>query len=132
MPADLTLPLLLRRNGEAAPDRPVVVSEAGRITHAELDDQSRRLAGRLVAAGVSKAGRVGLMAPNGLEWVVTAMAVMRIGAVLVPLSTLLKPPELQAQLEVASVSHLVVAREFRGRNYPDEVESIAPGAGTGG
>jgi acyl-CoA synthetase (AMP-forming)/AMP-acid ligase II len=128
VPAELTLPLLLRRNRAAAPDRPVVVSEDGSITHAELDDRSRELAGRLVAAGVSKASHVGLMAPNGIEWVLTAVAVMRIGAVLVPLSTLLKPPELKAQLGVAAVSHLVVAREFRGRAYLDEVESVAPGA----
>ncbi len=128
MRAEPTLPLLLRRNRAAAPGRPVVVSEDGSITHAELDDRSRELAGRLVAAGVSKASRVGLMAPNGIEWVLTAVAVMRLGAVLVPLSTLLKPPELKAQLGVASVSHLVVAREFRGRAYLDEVESLAPGA----
>lgn len=128
MPAELTLPLLLHRNRASAPDRPVVVSEDGTITHAELDDRSLELAGRLVAAGVSKASRVGLMAPNGIEWVVTAVAVMRIGAVLVPVSTLLKPPELKAQLGVAAVTQLVVAREFRGRTYLDEVESVAPGA----
>jgi acyl-CoA synthetase (AMP-forming)/AMP-acid ligase II len=123
-----TLPQLLRRNASRAPGRPVVVSEDRRITHAEFDVHSRALAGRLVAAGVSKASRVGLLAPNGVEWAVTAAAVMRIGAVLVPLSTLLKPPELQAQLTVAAVSHLVAAREFRGRSYLDEVESVAPGA----
>jgi acyl-CoA synthetase (AMP-forming)/AMP-acid ligase II len=106
----------------------VVVAEDGSITHAELDDRSRELSGRLVAAGVGKASRVGLLAPNGIEWVLTAVAVMRIGAVLVPLSTLLKPPELKAQLGVAAVSHLAVAREFRGRSYPDEVESVAPGS----
>lgn len=126
MLAELTLPSLLARNRAAAPGRAVVVSEDGRLTHAELDDRSRALAGRLVAAGVTKASRVALMAPNGIEWVLTAVAVMRLGAVLVPLSTLLKPPELKAQLEVAGVSHLVVAREFRGRHYLDEVNRLDP------
>lgn len=126
--AVLTLPSLLHRNRQAAPGRAAIVSEAARITHAELDDQSRALAGRLVAAGVSKASRVGLLAPNSVDWAVTAVAIMRIGAVLVPLSTLLKPPELQSQLEVASVSHLIASREFRGRSYLDEIETIAPGA----
>ena len=36
--------------------------------------------------------------PNGVEWAVIAIALMRMGAVLVPLSTLLRPPELEAQL----------------------------------
>jgi acyl-CoA synthetase (AMP-forming)/AMP-acid ligase II len=52
---------------------------------------------------------------------------MRLGAVLVTLSTLLKPPELAAQLTVAGVSHLVVADEFRGRRYPEEVARISAG-----
>ena len=37
-----TLPALLRRNRAAAPGRPVVVSEDGAITHAELDDRQPR------------------------------------------------------------------------------------------
>ena len=60
--------------------------------------RSRR---RLVAAGVGKGARVGLLAPNGIEWALIAAAVTRVGGVLVPLSTLLRPPELVAQLQVA-------------------------------
>ena len=40
---------------------------------------------------------------------------VRTGAVLVPLSTLLRPPELLAQATTASVTHLVVVPEFRTR-----------------
>ena len=67
------------------------------------------LAGRLVAAGVGKGARVGLLVPNGIDWAVTAVAVMRIGAVLVPLSTLLRPPELEAQLRTAGVDRTSIA-----------------------
>jgi len=104
------------------------VSDDRSITHAELEGESRSLAARLVAAGVAKGARVGLLAPNGVEWAVTAAAVLRIGAVLVPLSTLLRPPELDAQLQVAGVTHLVLARSFRGRTYVEDLEAIAPGA----
>ena len=69
------------------------------------------------------------MAPNGIEWVVAAMAAMRVGAVLVPLSTLLRPPELEQQLRTADVTHLVVERSFRGRSYVDELEWVVPGVG---
>jgi acyl-CoA synthetase (AMP-forming)/AMP-acid ligase II len=70
---------------------------------------------------------VGLLAPNGIEWAVMAAAVLRTGAVLVPLSTLLRPPELLAQLQTASVTHLVAATEFRGRRSADDLEEVAPG-----
>ena len=77
--------------------------------------------------GVGKGARVGLLAPNGIDWAVTAAAVLRVGGVLVPLSTLLRPPELEAQLRTAGVTHLITAPEFRGRRYLDDLESIAPG-----
>jgi acyl-CoA synthetase (AMP-forming)/AMP-acid ligase II len=126
--APQTLPDLLRRNSSIAGRQQAVVTSERSITHAELDELSRSLAARLVASGVGKASRVALMGPNGIEWAITAAAVMRIGAVLVPLSTLLRPPELAAQLDVAGVTQLIAAREFRGRRYLDEAESVAPGA----
>jgi acyl-CoA synthetase (AMP-forming)/AMP-acid ligase II len=55
------------------------------------------------------------------------MAVMRIGAVLVPLSTLLRPPELIAQLRTASVTHVILVPEFRQRSYLDDLDEAAPG-----
>ena len=51
----------------------------------------------------------------------------RVGAVLVPLSTLLRPPELLAQLGTASVSHLVVTPAFRDRRYLEDLDAAAPG-----
>ena len=105
----------------------------------QLDDASRALAARLVAAGVGKGARVGLLAPNGIEWAVIAAAVLRVGGVLVPLSTLLRPPELEAQLRVAGVTHLVrralvprtfVPRRPRSGRAGHRRPRPAPGAGT--
>jgi acyl-CoA synthetase (AMP-forming)/AMP-acid ligase II len=104
-----------------------LVAENRSITHAELDRDSRALAARLVAAGVGKSARLGLLLPNGIEWAVTSAAAWRIGAVVVPLSTLLRPPELEAQLQIAAVTHLVLTQTFRDRSYLDDVEVVAPG-----
>jgi len=123
----LTVPALLRRNAGTQGAKAVLVTEERSLSHAALDADSRALAASLVAAGVGKGARVGLMGPNGIDWAVTAMAVLRVGGVLVPLSTLLRPPELEAQLRVATVTHLVLARDFRGRVYSDDLEAVAPG-----
>lgn len=103
-----------------------LVDDDDAITWSALDDASRVLASALVRAGVSKGDRVGVLLPNGIAWATVAFAATRIGAVLVPLSTLLRPPELLAQLHIAAVSHLVVARTFRGRAYLDDLASLAP------
>jgi acyl-CoA synthetase (AMP-forming)/AMP-acid ligase II len=127
--SELTIPELLAHNSLAHGSLAALVSDDESITHAELDDGSAVLATRLVAAGVNKGDRVALLAPNGIEWATIALGVMRIGAVLVPLSTLLRPPELVAQLATASVTHLVAARECRGRSYVDELEAEVPDIG---
>lgn len=106
------------------------MTESGRITFAGLDTASRATAARLIADGVERGDRVALLAPNGVEWAVAAFSVMRLGAVLVPLSTLLRPPELLAQLQTARVNQLIVVEAFRGRDYLDDLEGAAPGLRT--
>ena len=127
MPDLLTLPALLRHNADAHGDKAAVIDERDAVGHDELDQASAALAGRLVAAGVGPSSRVGLLMENGVGWVTIASAVMRIGAVLVPLSTLLKPPELGSQLQTAAVTELIVTPEFRGRTYLADLETVAPG-----
>ncbi|UGQ12499.1 acyl--CoA ligase [Yinghuangia sp. ASG 101] len=125
-PVRWTIPELLaaRRRHDAATQ--AVVSDDEAVTYTELDDASRASAARLVRAGVTKGSRVGLLMPNGVDWAVTALAVMRVGAVLVPLSTLLKPAELLPQLRIAAVSHLILVERFKGRAYLDELDAAEP------
>jgi acyl-CoA synthetase (AMP-forming)/AMP-acid ligase II len=128
VPGDLhTFPELLRRNRDECGGTRAIVTLDTEITHARLDAESADRAAQLVAAGAGKGARVGLLAPNGVDWAVTAAAVMRIGAVLVPLSTLLRPPELASHLRAAGVTHLVVSPTFRGRAYLEDLDATAPG-----
>src|SRR5690606_4758442 len=122
----LTVPLLLHRHASTIPDHPFVVTEDDAITYATLDDRSRAVAVDLVERGITKGTRVGLLMANGIEWAVLAFGVMRIGAVVVPLSTLLTPPELAANLRVAGVEHLVVAPRTRTRDHLADLRDLAP------
>jgi acyl-CoA synthetase (AMP-forming)/AMP-acid ligase II len=122
-----TLPAFLRQRAVHSPDLAALVHDEATLSYRELDERSRALAARLVAAGVGKGSRVGVLMPNGIDWATVAYATLRVGAVLVPLSTLLKPPELEAQLRSASVAHLVAVRGYRGRDYLAELASLEPG-----
>jgi acyl-CoA synthetase (AMP-forming)/AMP-acid ligase II len=64
--------------------------------------------------------------PNSAAWAEAGLALARIGAVVVTLSTLLRPPELELQLRTAAVERLVVVPEFRGRDYLDDLRAISP------
>lgn len=104
-------------------DKPFLIDATSRIGYAELDATTRELAAGFLSAGVAKGSRVGLIMPNGVRWAQIALALTRIGAVLVPLSTLLTGPELIAQLRVASVRYLIAVAEFRGHHYLDDLHS---------
>ncbi len=106
----------------------MVIDPDDRLSYRELDQSTRALAARLIAAGITKGTRVGLVMPNGTRWVQIALAVTRIGAILVPLSTLLRPPELVAQLQTASVQYLIAVEEFRGHRYLQELAQKVRGA----
>ncbi len=123
----LTVPVVLRHWSASQPGKPFMLTGEGALTYGELDAATRAVAARLIGRGINKGSRVGLMMPNGTDWAVLALGVARAGAVLVPLSTLLRPPELEAQLRVAGVEHLIVAATFRGRDYPADLATISPG-----
>ncbi|HET6735139.1 class I adenylate-forming enzyme family protein [Mycobacterium sp.] len=114
-----TIDQLVRMRAERHGDKPMVIDPASRISYADLDESTRAMAAAFIEARVGKGTRVGLIMPNCVQWVQIALALTRIGAVLVPLSTLLKPPELASQLRAASVQVLIAVDEFRGHRYLD-------------
>lgn len=116
-----TIDALVRRRAAEHGAKPAVIDPSARVTYAELDSSTRELAAGFVAAGVGKGSRVALIMPNCAEWMRIAIALTRVGAVLVPLSTLLQPPELAAQLRMAAVQFVVAVEEFRGHRYLDDV-----------
>lgn len=119
-----TIDQLVRFRAQNDADTPMVIDPTSRISYRELDVTTRDLAAVLVDAGVGKGSRVGLIMPNGTRWVQIAIALTRIGAVLVPLSTLLQVGELVAQLRVAAVQFLVSVAEFRGHRYLDDLKTV--------
>ncbi|MCG7579750.1 class I adenylate-forming enzyme family protein [Mycolicibacterium sp. OfavD-34-C] len=116
-----TIDALLRDAAHRHATKDAVVEPGTRLTYRELDIQTLELAAAFLDAGINKGCRVGLLMPNGVQWARIAFALTRVGAVLVPLSTLFTPPELSAALRTAAVQHLIAVDEFRGRRYLDDL-----------
>ena len=121
-----TIDDLVRYRGIGDADKPMVIDPECELSYRELDSTTLDLAAGFLEAGVGKGSRVGLLMPNGVRWVQIAIALTRIGAVLVPLSTLLPRRELVAQLRTASVQFLIGVEEFRGHRYLDDVLPESP------
>jgi crotonobetaine/carnitine-CoA ligase len=81
-----SLPHLLGEQAAAFGDRECLRLEGRRLTFAQLEEASARLAGALAGLGVRRGDRVALMLPNGFEFPTAWLALARLGAVTVPLN----------------------------------------------
>jgi acyl-CoA synthetase (AMP-forming)/AMP-acid ligase II len=98
------------------------ISDGGvSLNFSELGQQIKQAAGALVASGVKRGDRVAVWAPNSWEWVVSAMAVFRVGAVLVPVNTRFKGREAAFVLEKAQVKVLFTVVGFLGNDYVSDL-----------
>jgi acyl-CoA synthetase (AMP-forming)/AMP-acid ligase II len=121
-----TVPEFIRTRRELFGERPLILLGARRIGYAEADRLSARLARGLLAHGIAKGARVGVLAPNGPDWVVAWLAAARIGCVVVPINTFYKPRELHFVLRHADVHALLCVPRLLGNDYLERLEAAAP------
>ncbi|MCW2621281.1 MAG: hypothetical protein JWL64_883 [Frankiales bacterium] len=101
------------------------------LSFADLEVQSGRLARQLLDAGIGKGGRVGLLFPNDERFVLAWLAVTRIGAVAVPISTLATASELARTVRHADVHLALSADSFRSHDYVARWEQAYDGVRAG-
>ncbi len=89
---------LVEANAHRLAERPAIVWKGGQFTWRELDARVGGCARRLRERGVDAGDRVVGILPNDWRFVVTTLAVLKLGATLVPISPLLKREELDAIL----------------------------------
>jgi acyl-CoA synthetase (AMP-forming)/AMP-acid ligase II len=100
-----------------------VITAHERLTFGEADRRSAALAGAFLREGVGKGSRVGILYPNGVDWVVTWLAAARIGALTVPLSTFAPGRELARTIRHTDVQYLAMAPSFDGQSLSEHLES---------
>jgi acetyl-CoA synthetase len=85
----------------------IVGDGAATATFAELSERSSRIANGLRALGVKRGERILLMLGNVVPLWEVMLAAMKLGAVVIPASTLLTPTDLKDRFERGRVRHLV-------------------------
>jgi long-chain acyl-CoA synthetase len=80
-------------------DKTAIVCDGFRMSYAELDEASDRLAEGLFELGVKKGDRVAMLLVNSPQFVVVYFGTVKIGAIAVPLDTKYKPGELTCILD---------------------------------
>src|SRR6516225_11660716 len=87
----------------------IVSDGAASLTFAELSQRSNRIANGLRALGVRRGDRILLMLGNVAPLWETMLAAMKLGAVVIPATTLLTPGDLADRFERGRARHVVAA-----------------------
>jgi acyl-CoA synthetase (AMP-forming)/AMP-acid ligase II len=118
---------LIRTAAARSGDKTLVVLGDRRVSYAETERSSARLAKGLLASGIGKGTRVALLAPNGPDWIVGWLAASRIGAVVAMLNTYNKAGELGRVLRHSDAHALLTVDAHLGNDYLDRFEQGVEG-----
>jgi acyl-CoA synthetase (AMP-forming)/AMP-acid ligase II len=122
-----TFPELFAQTVATRGDHVALIVTDETLTYRELDRRSDRMARALLASGVGKGTRIGLLAPDGTLWLTTFYAALRIGALITPISTLATPPELAHIIRTSDAHILIGVRRFLRRDFVDTLTAALPG-----
>ncbi len=122
-----TLPGLIRAAARDHGEREFLVMGDQRLTYAQADRESAELAKGLLALGVGKGSRVGLLMSNSPDWVTAWCASGRSGALCVLFSTFFQAPEISWCVRHNDVEVLLVQADYIGNDYIERLERALPG-----
>jgi non-ribosomal peptide synthetase component F len=83
----LTLPELVQANAAAHPGRLAIKHHDVRLTYLELNERANRIARLLLATGAGQGDVVAMVLPRSIDYVVTALAIVKTGAAYLPVDT---------------------------------------------
>jgi acyl-CoA synthetase (AMP-forming)/AMP-acid ligase II len=124
---EATVGAVLHRAVDLFGDRRFIVTPDRAMTFAEAEGSSRRLAKRMLAAGMGKGTRIAVYFPYGQEFVIAWLAASRIGALFMPLATTYRPSEIRKVLRIGDVDTVITSPVVLGKDMCDMFEESVPG-----
>ena len=118
----------LERTISRVPDAEALVSyhQGLRYTYAEFGEAVDRLAGGLLAAGLTRGDRVGVWGPNRAEWILIQYATAKAGLILVNINPAYRLNELQYALGQSGCRWVLSTQELKGSDFVAMVEQVRP------
>lgn len=101
------------------PLRTALIEEDKFISYKDLEKSISLIADYMIANGLKKGQRVGLLSRNSIEYITAFFAINRAGGVIVPLNYMLNSEELIAQANNCSITAL-----YAGKGFGEKAKAI--------
>jgi len=102
---------VLSENAAKTPDKDAVIFQSDKISYAELERESNRLAHCLLELGVTRGARIGIHLNRSITSLTAAFGIMKAGATYVPVDPLIPPGRLSYIVNKCGISSLLTVRE---------------------
>jgi fatty-acyl-CoA synthase len=119
-----TLGEVLARQAKDRGDAEALVTETARLSYAQLFERARRAAGAMQALGLCRGDHVGILAPNGEDWLALFYGAALIGAVTVPVNTRFKAAEIAFCLGKSDCKAVFHAPRFLKQDFEAMVVEV--------
>lgn len=123
-PESRTLPALLNEVVRVFGSREAVVDDNVRLTYSELRDRSRAVAMGLRARGIRHGDKVAILMGNRTEWVVGALAITMLGAIVVGVNTWSSEDELNYLLGHSDACAVISTASFQKKQFARTIDSL--------
>jgi len=122
--ADRTAADMLDASARQWSGRTAIVDGDVRLSFQRLVELRDRTAGRLAALGIGSGSRVAILHPDSWSLIVIYYALLKSGAVVIPLNLAWQQAELTYGLEVSDAEFLFVGARHKGGDLRDRVRAI--------
>ncbi len=116
--APQTIPQLVQTAAQRFADHSAIEDGDIRLSYTELEQARVRAAKAFIAAGIQHGDRIAVWAPNIAEWILAAIGLQSLGAILVPVNTRMKGAEAGYVLRASGAKLLLTVSGFLDLDYP--------------
>ncbi len=127
LPANRTLGGMLDKVAGSHASNPAIFYLGETVTYGDFRHYAQEAARALLAFGVRRGDRIGVLLGNQPEWLVMCFAAAYVGATFVPLNTWYKKSELAWTLRHCELSILVFTPKFLNQDFAAMFGEIIPG-----
>lgn len=114
-PMHTSLHKLITTQAETIPDKTAIIFGEQKVTYKQLNERANQLAHLLIKNGVKKGDRVGFSLDRSAEMVIALLAIMKTGAVYVPLDPQFPLNRINYMLEDSQAVVLLTSQKYKGR-----------------
>ncbi|MEI8264462.1 MAG: AMP-binding protein [Betaproteobacteria bacterium] len=114
----------LDAHAASTPDRIAFVDSRRSIRYDQLQHESFRLADALRQQGMASGDVVAVQWPNWIEFAVMHLALVRLGAIIAPVTPMSRLREMSAMLRISRAKWLAVVDRFRGFDHGGLAQAV--------